>query len=69
MSIKGDKQHFVVFDNNKIKQINKDFSCSIDLADGIRSYFAYMDDHPELKQADPEFDQWCDNLITTGKVL
>ena len=28
-------------------------------------YLAYMDEHPELKKEDPEFDAWCDHVIDT----
>ncbi len=69
MSIKGDKQYSVIFDNQKIKRICPDFQCQISMKDGIRMYLDYMDKHPALKVTDPEFDQWCDDAIGQGVIL
>ena len=69
MSIKGDKQYSVIFDNQKIKKICPDFQCHISMKDGIRLYLDYMDKHPDLKANDPEFDQWCDDVIGQGVIL
>ena len=69
MSIKGDKQYSVIFDNQKIKNICHDFQCRISMNNGIHMYLDYMDKHPELKINDPEFDQWCDDVIRQGVIL
>ncbi len=69
MSIKGDKQYSVIFDNQKIKRIYPDFQCQISMKDGIRMYLDYMDKHPALKVTDPEFEQWCDDAIGQGVIL
>lgn len=69
MSIKGDKQYSVIFNNQKIKKICPDFQCHIAMKDGIRLYLDYMDKHSDLKVNDPEFDQWCDEVIERGVIL
>ena len=64
----GDKQYSVIFDSQKINRIAGNARCHISLLDGLARYLAYMDQHPELKVADPAFDQWCDDLIERGKI-
>lgn len=66
-SIQGDKQFSHLFDTTKIKQIAPDFHCSITIEKGLTMYLDYMEAHPELKQADSAFDQWCDRVIDTYK--
>lgn len=62
-SIYGDKRNSCIFDISKIKEIIPEFTCEINLEAGIKEYLKYMDEHPELKIHEPEFDTWCDNVI------
>lgn len=68
-SIQGDKRWSNIFDISKIKTISPDFTCSIDLEDGLRMYLEYMEAHPELKVEEPAFDAWCDQCIANYKRL
>ena len=63
-SIQGDKRWSNIFAIDKLKTINPDFTCEIDLKTGLKMYLAYMEKHPEAKVAEPEFDAWCDQTIT-----
>ena len=62
-SIQGDKRWSNLFDTSKIRQINPEFQCDIDLTTGLSMYQEYMDLHPEYKKEDLEFDKWCDETI------
>lgn len=62
-SIQGDKRWSKMFDVSKIKNISKDFECEINLEKGLRMFLDYMDNHPEEKVEDEEFDKWCDETI------
>lgn len=62
-SIQGDKQFSHLFDTSKIKKVAPDFNCTITIEKGLKKYLDYMEAHPELKQADPAFDEWCDKVI------
>lgn len=62
-SIQGDKRWSNIFSIEKLKEINPDFSCEVNLEEGLRRYIEYMDAHPELKIEEPEFDAWCDQTI------
>lgn len=68
MSIQGDKQYSVLFDLSKIKAIVPDARCNISLEKGLSMYLEYMQQHPELKMTDPEFDTWCDRVIQQGEI-
>lgn len=63
MSIEGDKQYSVVFDNRKLKEAAPDFKCNISIKEGIKKYLEYMETNPSLKKEEPDFDEWCDKLI------
>ena len=63
----GDKQYSVVFDTHKIKEAVPEFQCIISINEGLRKYKEYMDAHPEMKAPDPEFDNWCDQVIAVYK--
>jgi len=63
-SIQGDKRWANLFDISRLKTVVPDFSPQISLEEGLKRYLAYMTDHPELKQSDAHFDQWCDQVIT-----
>lgn len=60
----GDKACTVVFDNSKIKRMVPDFVCTVSMAEGLRQCVAYMLSHPETQTEDPEFDRWCDRIVT-----
>lgn len=60
----GDKAYCAVFDNSKIKRLVPGFQAEIRFADGVRSSVEYYLSHPELQVPDPEFDTWCDRVIS-----
>ncbi len=66
MSIQGDKQYSVFFDLQKIRNIAPGIQCEIPLSQGLARYLAFMEQHPALKVADPDFDKWCDDVINRG---
>lgn len=59
----GDKANCVVFDNSKLKRAVPGFAPSIRFEQGIKITLDYILSHPEYQIPDPEFDQWCDNVI------
>ena len=59
----GDKTFSVVFDNSKLKSLVPDFKPEVPFAEGIRRTVAYINEHPQLKRPDPQFDAWCDSII------
>lgn len=60
----GDKSNTVVFDNSKVKRAVPGFTCTVRADQGLRKTVRHMLATPELQQEDPEFDQWCDKVIT-----
>lgn len=67
MSIKGDKQYSVIFDIRKIKEIVPGFECNITIEEGIKRYIKKISQNPELQIIEPDFDVWCDNVISVYK--
>ncbi len=63
-SLIGDKANTVIFDNSKLKQAVPDFHATKRFDQGIQETIDYVLSHPELQREDPEFDTWCDNIIT-----
>lgn len=63
-SLLGDKAHSVVFDNSKLKRLVPDFVATTRLDQGIRQTVNHILEHPELQIEDPEFDAWCDKVIS-----
>lgn len=59
----GDKSNTVIFDNSKIKRAVPEFCASIRYDQGVREAIEYIYSHPECQRPDPEFDQWCDQVI------
>lgn len=59
----GDKANSVVFDNTKLKKAVPGFAPSIRFEEGVRRCLEYILAHPECQVEDPEFDEWCDNII------
>lgn len=61
----GDKQHSVIFDCSKIKEIIIQIPNSVVIEEGIKRYVRHIANHPESRVEDPFYDMWCDRLITT----
>ena len=68
-AIHGDKHYSNIFDISKIRKLNPDFSFSVDMKKGVKMFVEYMNEHPEEKKEDPEFDKWCDDTIRKYKEL
>ena len=65
----GDKTFCVVFDNSKLKSLVPDFKPEVPFAEGIKRTVDYINEHPQLKRPDPEFDAWCDSMIEKLEAL
>lgn len=63
-SLLGDKANTVVFDNAKLKRLVPDFVATIRLDQGVKEVVAHILANPQLQTEDPEFDAWCDKVIT-----
>jgi len=64
-SLTGDKSVSVVFDNRKLKAAVPDMRTTVRFDQGVRIALDYVLSHPEeCQKADPEFDDWCDRVIT-----
>lgn len=59
----GDKAATVIFDCTKLKRAVPGFQATTRFDQGVRRCVDYILSHPELQVDDPEFDQWCDNII------
>lgn len=64
-NLTGDKAVCVVFDCSKLKRAVPEFHTEIRFAQGCRAALKHILAHPELQEEDPEFDQWCDKVIST----
>lgn len=64
-SLIGDKANSVVFNNAKLKKAVPGFVPSVRFEQGIKATIDYVLSHPEYQIEDPEFDEWCDNVIKT----
>ncbi len=63
-SLLGDKANSVVFDNSKIKTLVPGFHAQVRFDQGVKRSVDYVLSHPECQKADPEFDAWCDRVIS-----
>jgi nucleoside-diphosphate-sugar epimerase len=63
-SLTGDKSVSVVFDNSKIKRLSPDMMTHVRFDEGVRRSLEYVLSHPECQVEDPEFDSWCDKIIS-----
>ena len=63
-SLIGDKANSVVFDNTKLKRLVPGFAAKIRFDQGIKKCTAYILSHMECQNEDPEFDAWCDRILT-----
>ncbi|GAA0800308.1 SDR family oxidoreductase [Faecalicatena orotica] len=66
-SIHGDKHFSCLFDISKAKQFCPEYSPKIDIRTGLKMFLDYMDENPQLKVTDPQFDEWCDKTIARYK--
>ena len=57
------KQYSNLYDDDTLAQLIPDYICRIDYRQGIYMYLKYMDENPQLKIEDEEFDQWCDGVL------
>ena len=64
-TLAGDKANTVVFDNSKIKRLVPDFFAAISFAEGARRCVKYLLDNPLAQIPDPEFDVFCDRVISS----
>lgn len=63
-SLIGDKAVSVVFDNSKLKRAVPDMKTTVRYDQGVRIALKYVLEHPECQVEDPEFDEWCDRVIS-----
>ncbi len=63
-SLIGDKANSVVFDCSKLKSLVPDFIATKRADQGIRETIEYVLAHPECQKEDPDFDKWCDEIIS-----
>jgi len=63
-SLIGDKANSVVFDNTKLKRLVPGFCAKVRFDQGIRRTIAHVLSHKECQVEDPEFDLWCDKIIS-----
>ncbi len=60
----GDKAVSVVFDNSKLKKLVPQMTTSIPFHKGARMAIDYILSHADEYEEDPEFDRFCDNVIS-----
>lgn len=63
-SLIGDKANSVVFDCSKLKSLVPDFVATVRVDEGIRNTVKYVLNHSECQKEDPDFDKWCDEIIS-----
>lgn len=66
-AIHGDKHFSNIFDISKVKQFNPSYEPKINIRTGLKMFLDYMEEHPEAKVEDPQFDEWCDKVIDRYK--
>lgn len=60
----GDKAVTVLFDNSKLKRAVPGFQATVRFEEGVARTLENILAHPELQVPDPEFDAWCDRVLT-----
>jgi len=60
----GDKAYTVIFDNTKLHKLVPSFTAKKRFDQSGPESIRYFLDHPELQIADPDFDQFCDQVVT-----
>ena len=63
-TLKGDKTHPGLFDNDKIKRFVPGFQCKKPFRTGVRESVAWLRAHPEQQNLNPQVDAMCDQVIT-----
>ena len=63
-SLTGDKSVSIVFDNSKLKRLVPQMQTTVPFHIGVRISLDYVLSHPECQKEDPEFDAWCDKVIS-----
>lgn len=63
-SLLGDKANTVVFDNSKLKRLVPGFTAVKRADQGLRETVEYVLSHKECQREDPEFDTWCDRIVS-----
>jgi nucleoside-diphosphate-sugar epimerase len=63
-SLIGDKANSVVFDNSKLKRLVPGFVATKRFDQGIREVIENVLADKQLQTDDPQFDSWCDRIIT-----
>lgn len=63
-SLIGDKANSVVFDNSKLKRAVPGYCAKVRFDEGVRKTVEYVLSHKECQVPDPEFDSWCDRVIS-----
>ena len=63
-SLLGDKANTVVFDNRKLKRLVPGFTASVRADQGLKATVEYVLSHPECQKEDPEFDAWCNKVVS-----
>ena len=63
-SLTGDKSVSVVFDNSKLKRLVPQMTTTIPFHKGVRISLDYVLSHEDRYQEDPEFDKFCDTVIS-----
>lgn len=63
-SLLGDKAESVHFDNSKLKSLVPDMKTYVSFKEGVHIVLEYVLNHKELQIEDPEFDLWCDKVIS-----
>jgi nucleoside-diphosphate-sugar epimerase len=63
-SLSGDKANTVVFDNTKLKRLAPGYNARTRADEGIKLTVANVLANSDLQQEDPEFDEWCDKVIS-----
>jgi nucleoside-diphosphate-sugar epimerase len=66
-TLKGDKAHPGVFDNSKIKRVLPGFCCRTSFSAGIRESVAWLRQHPEQQNLNPQVDAVCDEVIAAWR--
>ena len=65
----GDKANSVIFDNSKIKSFVPDFSATTSFETGAKISLDYIMKNKSAQIEDPDFDDWCDNVIELIETL
>ena len=60
----GDKSVSVVFDNRKLKRAVPDMKTTVPFHAGVQKALRYIAEHPECQREDPDFDAYCDKVIS-----